>query len=146
MKPTVLITGAAGLIGGYLVRTAARWAPQWEVRGVTRAEADLTDSAQVQELRRRHEDEWWPTDLTITDEAGKELEGHAWLAEGMPAYCRPVISAPLQAGLAAGSNRTIGKPSLLALRRVRTFDPVWFEFAHALGFTFAAAQRLPPRS
>jgi dTDP-4-dehydrorhamnose reductase len=53
MKPTVLITGAAGLIGGYLVRTAARWAPQWEVRGVTRAEADLTDSAQVQELWRR---------------------------------------------------------------------------------------------
>jgi hypothetical protein len=103
-------------------------------------------AAQVQELRRRHEDEWWPTDLTITDEAGKELEGHAWLAEGMPAYCRPVISAPLQAGVAAGYNRTIGKPSLLALRRVRTFDPVWFEFAHALGFTFAAAQRLPPRS
>lgn len=53
MKPTVLITGAAGLIGGYLVRTAARWAPQWEVRGVTRAEADLTDSAQVQELWRQ---------------------------------------------------------------------------------------------
>ncbi|MBK7075900.1 MAG: hypothetical protein IPH44_26765 [Myxococcales bacterium] len=103
-------------------------------------------ASQVQELRRRHEEEWWPTDLTITDEAGTDLEGHAWLAEGMPAYCRPVISAPLQAGLAAGSNRTIGKPSLLALRRVRTFDPVWFEFAHALGFTFAAAQRLPPRS
>lgn len=54
MKPTVLITGAAGLIGGYLVRTAARWAPQWNVYGVTRAEADLTDSAQVQELWRRH--------------------------------------------------------------------------------------------
>jgi dTDP-4-dehydrorhamnose reductase len=43
----------AGLIGGYLVRTAARWAPQWKVRGVTRAEADLTDSAQVQELWRQ---------------------------------------------------------------------------------------------
>ncbi|MFZ1555167.1 MAG: NAD(P)-dependent oxidoreductase, partial [Nitrospira sp.] len=28
-------------------------APQWEVRGVTRAEADLTDSAQVQELWRQ---------------------------------------------------------------------------------------------
>ena len=54
MKPTVLITGAAGLIGGYLVRTAARWAPQWNVCGVTRAEADLTDPAQVQELWRRH--------------------------------------------------------------------------------------------
>ena len=50
MKPTALITGAGGLIGGYLVSTAARWAPQWNVRGVTRAEADLTDPAQVQEL------------------------------------------------------------------------------------------------
>lgn len=54
MKPIVLITGAAGLIGGYLVRTAVRWAPQWEARGLTRAEADLTDSAQVKELRRRY--------------------------------------------------------------------------------------------
>lgn len=54
MKPRVLITGAAGLIGGYLVRTAARWAPQWEVRGITRAEADLTDPVQVKALWRRH--------------------------------------------------------------------------------------------
>jgi dTDP-4-dehydrorhamnose reductase len=53
MKPRVLITGAAGLIGGYLIRTAARWAPQWDVRGMTRAEADLTDQAQVQEAWRR---------------------------------------------------------------------------------------------
>ncbi len=50
MKPTVLITGAGGLIGGYLVSTAARWAPQWNVRGVARAEADLTDPMQVQKL------------------------------------------------------------------------------------------------
>ena len=53
MKPTVLITGAGGLIGGYLVDTAARWAPQWNVHGVTRAEADVTDPMQVQELWRR---------------------------------------------------------------------------------------------
>ncbi|MCS6289512.1 MAG: SDR family oxidoreductase [Nitrospira sp.] len=52
MKPTALITGAGGLIGGYLFRTAARWVPQWDVCGVTRAEADLTDPAQVQELWR----------------------------------------------------------------------------------------------
>jgi dTDP-4-dehydrorhamnose reductase len=55
MKPIALITGAAGLIGGYLVRTAPRWAPQWEARGVTRAEADLTDPAQVEALRRRYQ-------------------------------------------------------------------------------------------
>lgn len=54
MNPIAWITGAAGLIGGYLVRTAARWAPQWEVRGLTRAEADLTDPAQVKALWRRH--------------------------------------------------------------------------------------------
>lgn len=54
MKSRVLITGAAGLIGGYLVRTAARWAPQWEVHGLTRAEADLTDPALVKELWRHH--------------------------------------------------------------------------------------------
>ncbi len=54
MKPVALITGAAGLIGGYLVRSAPRWVPGWEVRGVTRAEADLADRAQVQRLWDRH--------------------------------------------------------------------------------------------
>lgn len=54
MKPIALITGAAGLIGGYLVRTAPRWVSDWEVRGVTRAEADLTDRGDVQRLWDRH--------------------------------------------------------------------------------------------
>ena len=54
MKPVALITGAAGLIGGYLVRSASRWASDWEVRGVTRAEVDLTDRTQVQKLWDRH--------------------------------------------------------------------------------------------
>ena len=53
MKPTMLITGAAGLIGGYLVRSAARWAPQWDVRGISRAEADLTDRDQVKKVWQR---------------------------------------------------------------------------------------------
>ena len=48
MAPLALITGAAGLIGHYLVKTASRWAPQWNVQGLTRAELDLTDSAAVQ--------------------------------------------------------------------------------------------------
>lgn len=47
MRPLVLITGAAGLIGQYLLKTASRWAPRWEVRGLTRAELDLTDPASV---------------------------------------------------------------------------------------------------
>ena len=45
MAPLVLITGAAGLIGHYLLKTAPLWAPQWEVRGITRQDVDLTDAA-----------------------------------------------------------------------------------------------------
>ena len=47
MAPLVLITGAAGLIGHYLIKTAPRWAPQWDVRGITRQDVDLTDSARL---------------------------------------------------------------------------------------------------
>ena len=54
MKPVALITGAAGLIGSYLARSAPRWVPGWEVRGVTRAEVDLTDRAQVERLWNHH--------------------------------------------------------------------------------------------
>jgi dTDP-4-dehydrorhamnose reductase len=50
MKPIVLVTGAAGLIGQYLMKSAARWAPAWEARGLTRQEVDLTDAAQVRAL------------------------------------------------------------------------------------------------
>lgn len=53
MKPVVLITGAAGLIGSYLVRTAARWVPDWQVYGMTRRDADLTDHGQVTALWSR---------------------------------------------------------------------------------------------
>ena len=56
---------AAGLIGGYLIRTAARWAPQWDVRGMTRAEADLTDQAQVAKLVAEGRRELLPT-VTFT--------------------------------------------------------------------------------
>ena len=41
------ITGANGLIGNYLVRTAPRFAPQWRVRGLTRDHLDLLDFAAV---------------------------------------------------------------------------------------------------
>ncbi len=53
-RPVALVTGAAGLIGGYLVRSAPRWMPHWDVRGLTRAEADLTHSIQVRTLWQRH--------------------------------------------------------------------------------------------
>jgi dTDP-4-dehydrorhamnose reductase len=50
MKPVAWITGAGGLVGSYLVRTAARWAPDWDVRGLTRQEVDLTDERAVRRL------------------------------------------------------------------------------------------------
>jgi dTDP-4-dehydrorhamnose reductase len=46
----VWITGAAGLIGNYLVRTAPMYAPGWQVRGLTRQEVDLTDYQTVRLL------------------------------------------------------------------------------------------------
>jgi len=48
MAPRAIITGAAGLIGQYLVKTAPRWAPDWDVQGLTRADLDLTDRANVE--------------------------------------------------------------------------------------------------
>ena len=48
MAPRAIITGAAGLIGQYLVKTAPRWAPDRRVQGLTRADLDLTDHANVE--------------------------------------------------------------------------------------------------
>src|SRR5580693_2684252 len=44
----VWITGARGLIGNYLVQTAPRFAPQWRVRALSRADFDLLDFAAVE--------------------------------------------------------------------------------------------------
>jgi len=41
------ITGAHGLIGNYIVQTAARFASTWRVRGVTREQFDLLDGEAV---------------------------------------------------------------------------------------------------
>jgi dTDP-4-dehydrorhamnose reductase len=48
MKPRAIVTGAAGLIGQYVVKSASRWAPGWQVHGLTRADLDLTDSVSVE--------------------------------------------------------------------------------------------------
>lgn len=53
MRPRVVVTGAAGLIGRYLVKTASRWAPQWDVQGLTRADLDLTDYVAVERILPR---------------------------------------------------------------------------------------------
>jgi dTDP-4-dehydrorhamnose reductase len=46
-KPLVWITGANGLIGNYLVRTAPKFAPHRRVRALTREQFDLLDFAAV---------------------------------------------------------------------------------------------------
>ena len=53
MKP-IWITGAGGLIGSYLLRSAPRLAPDATVAGLTRADLDLTDASAVRaEFRRQ---------------------------------------------------------------------------------------------
>ena len=42
------ITGANGLIGNYLVQTAPRFGPQWQVRALTRDQFDLLDFQKVE--------------------------------------------------------------------------------------------------
>src|SRR5262245_39572022 len=54
MAPRAIITGAAGLIGQYLVKSAPRWAPGWQVLGLTRDQLDLTDRAAVTSVFRHH--------------------------------------------------------------------------------------------
>jgi dTDP-4-dehydrorhamnose reductase len=53
MKPIAIITGAAGLIGQYFVKSAPRWVPGWDVHGLSRAELDLTDHAAVERAWQR---------------------------------------------------------------------------------------------
>lgn len=48
MTPRAIITGAAGLIGQYLVKTAPKWAPDRDMQGLTRADLDLTDRANIE--------------------------------------------------------------------------------------------------
>jgi dTDP-4-dehydrorhamnose reductase len=49
----VWITGAGGLIGHELLRSAAEWAPGWRARGLTRADLDITNPTAVKTLFAR---------------------------------------------------------------------------------------------
>lgn len=53
MKLRVVVTGAAGLIGQYAVKTAVRWAPQWEIQALTRADLDITDHVAAEHVLQR---------------------------------------------------------------------------------------------
>jgi dTDP-4-dehydrorhamnose reductase len=52
-QPVAWVTGAGGLIGNYLVRTAPLAAPGWRVRGLTRGDVNLLDAAMVRQAFRR---------------------------------------------------------------------------------------------
>jgi dTDP-4-dehydrorhamnose reductase len=54
MTPRALITGASGLIGRYIVKSAPRWAPGWAVEGITRTQLDLTDRSAVVSAFQRY--------------------------------------------------------------------------------------------
>ncbi|BCA55216.1 putative dTDP-4-dehydrorhamnose reductase [Nitrospira sp. KM1] len=47
MTLRALVTGAGGLIGNYLVKTAHRWAPGWNIVGLARSDFDLTDTKRL---------------------------------------------------------------------------------------------------
>jgi dTDP-4-dehydrorhamnose reductase len=55
MPPRAIVTGAAGLIGQYLLRSASRWAPGWAVEGLTRPHLDLTDASAVTAAFRQYQ-------------------------------------------------------------------------------------------
>lgn len=54
---TVWITGTNGLIGHHLVRSAAQYAPTWQVRALTRNDFDLLDFPAVERAFRQEQPE-----------------------------------------------------------------------------------------
>jgi dTDP-4-dehydrorhamnose reductase len=53
--PLVWITGAGGLIGNYLLRTAAQFYPGWRAGPLVRADVDLADFSKVSTLFRQEQ-------------------------------------------------------------------------------------------
>jgi dTDP-4-dehydrorhamnose reductase len=58
LLPCVWITGAGGLIGHHLVLAATRFAPQFRVIPLTRADLDMTDFAAVGKRFRAERPQW----------------------------------------------------------------------------------------
>jgi len=51
--PVAWITGAGGMIGSYLIRTASEYASAWHVKGLARRDLDLSDFAAVRDRFQR---------------------------------------------------------------------------------------------
>ena len=107
-KPVVLVTGAAGLIGHYLLTTAPRWVPDWDVRGLTRQDVDLTDEATVRQLWREHQ---------------PALVIHC-AAISRPAVCEqdPALATKVNVGTTALLASLAGEIPLLFLSSDQVFD------------------------
>jgi len=54
-RQLVWVTGAGGLIGSYLVKTASHFAHQWRVRPLTRSDLDLTNYQQLTDRFQREQ-------------------------------------------------------------------------------------------
>jgi dTDP-4-dehydrorhamnose reductase len=68
-EPLAWVTGANGLIGRYLVRTAPRFAAGWRVRAVTRDQFDLLDFAAVRREFQRDRPQWVVHCAAVTNAA-----------------------------------------------------------------------------
>src|SRR5690349_8814478 len=53
MARVAWVTGAGGLIGSHLVRTAAQFAPEITIQALTRGKLDLCDAAAVEQAFHR---------------------------------------------------------------------------------------------
>ena len=55
LAPLAWVTGANGLIGNYLVQTAPKSAPAWQIRALTRSDFDLLDSDAVRQAFQKEQ-------------------------------------------------------------------------------------------
>ncbi len=99
MPPLAWITGAGGLIGSHLVRTAPQCAPGWKVVGLTRANLDLSDA---HALHHRFQEE------------RPELILHcAALSRSAACESDPVLAHRLNVGITAQLSRLAAQVSLV---------------------------------
>jgi hypothetical protein len=100
--------------------------------------------AQVRAVLQRHaNDDWWPTETVFSEEVVTRGRSEmAALLDRIPAnpgFRVHACETPLV--LAACVLEDAPEIDLLRLRKVRAFDPDWFDFAHAFALAYALGQR-----
>lgn len=100
---------------------------------------------EARQLCARHESEWWPTDI---DSNRPGLSAKTWVAAQAivprlgTAHHQPTLAAPVVAALAAFHGEALPRQTLVDLRRLRAFDPVWFDLGHVLALALLVGERL----